>query len=58
MNMGKSIEYNTLARDIGVTVNKLKRLTEALMAEGFLCNTVSTILVLKENPEGQGKKYI
>ena len=32
---GQIVEYNTLARDIGVSVNKLKRLTEALMA-GYL----------------------
>jgi len=32
---GQIVEYNTLARDVGVSVGRLKRLTEALMA-GYL----------------------
>jgi predicted AAA+ superfamily ATPase len=32
---GQIVEYNTLARDVGISVGRLKRLTEALMA-GYL----------------------
>ena len=54
---GQIVEYNTLARDVGISVGRLKRLTEALMT-GYLVQYCFNYTRSKKNLEGQGKKYI
>jgi hypothetical protein len=52
---GQIIEYNTLARDVGVSVGRLKRLTEALMA-GYLVQYCFNYTRSKRKSGRTGKK--
>ena len=52
---GQIVEYNTLARDVGVSVGRLKKLTEALMA-GYLVQYCFNYTRCKRKSGRTGKK--